>query len=74
MSRINVARSNRHDTIKVTYRLLRWHVFVNGHPIVKVWKRDEAVTLGNFLARLAAPSTLIISPGPGQSHGERTEF
>lgn len=73
MDRIR-SMSERHDTIQVEFRIWRWRVSVNGHTVSRSWRRDDAVALGNFLARLASPSTLIVTPGPGQPLGERREF
>lgn len=73
MSRLRTS-CERHDDIHVTYRLLRWRVSVNGQTIARYWNRDDAVVIANFLARLAAPSTLVVEPGPGQRTGERREF
>lgn len=74
MDRIRVTSSARHRTIKVTYRFLRWHITVDGHRLIRTWNSNDAVALGGFLASLAAPSTLIVSPGPRRPHGERREF
>lgn len=66
--------TDRHDTIEVVHGWFRWKVTINGEKIARYWRRDEAVIMGNFLARLAAPSTLVVTPGPGQPIGERREF